>query len=457
MIDSIKRFLLINLLIAMTVASSLTMVGNYVLEHRDIQRHLDNRLQQSTRFVSETLSDKIEKSSIDDIQSSIAKTLKNSTDGKEDNNFLLQVFDKNNQLILHSPTAPEAPLTEKDNQLVKVTINNKHWQAYSAYNSDLQLRVITAEPDIFQKTLETHIIGDNLFVLLWIYPVLGLLIWFVVNRGFKHLKILSENLSNRETMDFSHIYLKKMPVELQPLVVELNKLFDRLQDAFERNKNFSSDAAHELRTPLAALKTQAQVALLANNDEERKRASEKLIYGVNRCTHIIQQLLTLSRLGHSEQLKDMKPLSLSSVASEIIAQLVPSAIKKNIEIELDAPEKKVMILGNEISVGILIQNLIDNAIRYTPDDGRVIAKIIDDSVHGEITFRVTDTGMGIPKELHRRVFQRFYRVLGTQTSGSGLGLSIVKHIAELHQAEIKLAKPDAHQGLQIDIIFPAIK
>lgn len=452
---SIKRFLLIHLLILMTIASSISMVGNYVLENRDIQKHLSVRLQQIAQFVSKTLDGKMDWRSILNTQNKISKMSQSVVEKNEVNDFMLQAWDKNNILILHSPGAPTIPLINKDNQLMKINLNGDLWQAYSIYNSNSKIRVIVAEPDIFQKTLEAHIIGDNFFVLLLVYPILGLLIWFVVNRSSRHLDLLSKNLSDRETTDFTHIRLQKIPSELQSLVVELNKLFDRLKEAFERNKNFSSDAAHELRTPLAALKTQAQVALLANNDEERKKASQKLVYGVNRCTHIIQQLLTLSRLGHSEQLKDMRLLDLSSVASEIIAQLVPGAIKKNIEIELDSPEKKSIIFGNEISIGILVQNLIDNAIRYTPENGRVIAKIIDDSVNKKIIFRVTDTGKGIPEELYGRVFERFYRVLGSSASGSGLGLSIVKKISELHGAEIKLRKPDTHHGLQIDIIFPA--
>lgn len=455
MITSIKHFLIINLLIAMTIVSSLSIVGYYILESHDIQRNINNRLQQITYLVSEAFESETKNLTSSPITNELSKT-KNSSP-IESNRFLLQIWNQKNQLIAHSRNAPKTPLADKDNQFVSVVINNESWRAYSVYNEHLQLRIIAAEPISFQKNLGIRIIWDNLFILLCIYPILGFLIWFVVNQGFKPLQVLSKYLSGRETTDFSHLPLEKMSTELQPLIIELNKLFDRLKDAFEKNKNFASDAAHELRTPLAALKTQAQVSLLATSTEEMKKASQKLIHGVNRCTHIIQQLLTLSRIGQSEQLNDMRTVNLSSVASEIIAQLAPNAIQKNIEIELDSPSEKLFILANEISLGILIQNLIDNAIRYTPQNGSVIAKIIRDAMNKKIIFRVTDTGPGIPEELHDRVFERFYRVLGTKTSGSGLGLSIVKQIADLHHAKIKLSAPEKHPGLQIDVIFPSLK
>jgi two-component system sensor histidine kinase QseC len=244
-----------------------------------------------------------------------------------------------------------------------------------------------------------------------------------------------------------------MPIEIKPLVDELNLLFRRLQEEFERNKRFASDAAHELRTPLAALRTQSQVVLLSQTQKERETALKNILLSVDRCTHIIHQLLTLSRMGQKAILDNIKPLSIYSITAETIAQLAPTALEKDIEIELKEPTQPTKINGNEIAINILIRNLVDNAIRYTPEKGGVTAEIIANT--HTVTLRICDTGPGIPLELRERVFERFYRILGTQTAGSGLGLAIVQQIADLHKAKIKLSTPSTGQGLQVDVIFPS--
>jgi two-component system sensor histidine kinase QseC len=242
-----------------------------------------------------------------------------------------------------------------------------------------------------------------------------------------------------------------MPTEIKPIVDELNKLFIRLQKAFDRNKRFAADAAHELRTPLAALKTQAQVALLAPTKEDSKKTIQKVIAGTDRCTHVVQQLLTLSRLGEEATLKDMQLLDLVPITTDMLAQLAPFALGKNIDIAFIEPSEHRKIVGSETALSILIRNLVDNAIRYTPEGGNVTVKIIN-APEG-VTLQVIDSGPGIPPELYAQVFERFYRVLGTETAGSGLGLPIVKQIAELHNAKIKLSAPESGTGLKIEVIF----
>jgi two-component system sensor histidine kinase QseC len=247
---------------------------------------------------------------------------------------------------------------------------------------------------------------------------------------------------------------KNIPLEIKPLVAELNQLFLRLKLAFDRNKRFAGDAAHELRTPLAALKTQAQVALKANDEEDRINALQKVVQSVDRSSHVVAQLLTLSRLSQEEELNDVGPLDLHKLATEIIAYLAPVAIEKNIEIEFASPPEAVIIKGNDIALGILIRNVVDNAIRYTPNNGQIQIQIITHPK--EVTLRIVDSGSGIPVELRERVFERFYRILGTQAQGSGLGLAIVSQIAELHHAKISLSTPANGKGLQFEITFPRI-
>lgn len=246
--------------------------------------------------------------------------------------------------------------------------------------------------------------------------------------------------------------MEEIPIEIKPLVAELNQLFTRLKLAFERNKRFAADAAHELRTPLAALKTHVQVALKADTDDDRNKALEKVLESVDRSSHVVAQLLTLSRLGEEEPLTDLRVFDLHKLATEIIAYLASHAIEKNIEIELAPPPQNPRMFGNDIAIGILIRNVVDNAIRYTPNNGAVKIQILEGE--NQVIFRVTDTGPGVPIDLRERIFERFYRILGTKASGSGLGLPIVKQITTLHRGTIHLSTPLNGIGLQLDVAFP---
>ncbi len=179
------------------------------------------------------------------------------------------------------------------------------------------------------------------------------------------------------------------------------------------------------------------MALKTKDDTERQNLLHNVILGVDRSTHIVQQLLTLSRLvPEASSIEDLTEVNLVKVTAETIAQIAPMAIEKNIDIELKAPDQPVNLMGNITALRILIRNLVDNAIRYTPQGGMVRVAVITEPQ--AIVLRVTDTGPGIPAELRSRVFERFYRVLGSTSSGSGLGLAIVQQIARLHQAEVKL-------------------
>jgi len=284
------------------------------------------------------------------------------------------------------------------------------------------------------------------------YPVFGILVWLIISLALRSVTRVTTEISNRASTFLEPVQLTEIPVEIKPLVAELNELFIRLKLAFERNKSFAADAAHELRTPLAALKTHAQVALKADNEADHNKALQKVIESVDRSSHVVAQLLTLSRLGEEERLTDIKPLDLHKLTTEMMAYLAPHALEKDIEIELAPAPSDSTIMGSDIALGILIRNIVDNAIRYTPSRGEVKVAIIE--TESQVIFRVTDTGSGIPAELRERVFERFYRILGTKASGSGLGLAIVNQIAKLHSAEISLSTPPNGNGLQFDVAFP---
>lgn len=448
MIRSIRYFLLISILLSITIASAINGVGNYLLDEHVIQPYLDRQLIRISILI-----DLLSKSNPENQQFKGAVTtyLHNIRSSSHDR-FIFQIWDKNGSLVLASDDKSFISLKNTKLGFSDKEIAGDDWRVYTAYDPNLQTRIVVAELYDLRRELADDIARSNANILLITYPLFGLVVWFIISFALKSITRVTTEISNRASTFLEPVQLSEIPTEIKPLVAELNQLFIRLKLAFDRNKRFSADAAHELRTPLAALKTNLQVALKATDAWERDKALDKVLICVDRSSHIVTQLLTLSRLGEEEPLLDVKPVDLHKLAIEIIAYLAPHAIEKNIEIELLSPPPSSMVLGNDISLGILIRNIVDNAIRYTPENGDVIVKIIEKE--NEVIFRVTDTGPGIPPALRERVFERFYRILGTKASGSGLGLAIVLQISALHRARVSLGTPQNGTGLQFDVAFP---
>jgi len=304
--------------------------------------------------------------------------------------------------------------------------------------------------------------------LLLALPVLAILIWIVIGRGIRPLTRVADEVANRAPQHLDPLDTHAVPQEIMPLVNSLNVLFARLQQAFEHERRFTADAAHELRTPLAALKTQAQVALNASIPEQQHNALLNVVTGVDRATHLVEQMLTLARLEPRTFLESHKNnisaveiqhadiQNLHKLAAHSLAEIAQTAFEKNIELSLDemAEGSTAQVMGNADMLGILLRNLIDNAIRYTPPNGEVKVHIHTDNQ--QVILQVSDTGVGIPQAERTRVLERFYRVLGNQESGSGLGLSIVMRIAELHGATVSLDDAENNRGLKVTVRFPAV-
>lgn len=462
---SIRKFLLVNLLLAITITTTLTAIGNYYLDQKDIQEHLDTLMAITTMSSQALLGNDIHKRPLHKIQENLDEIpqkienyfqyrfLNSGTPLSYINKFNFQVWSDSGRLLLHSPLAPPIPLsTDKDGFSDKL-IDGQDWRIFTSYNPKAGIRTVVAERYNTRNELGHRIAQDDLYIMLLTFPLSGLLIWIIIGKGLDSLDAVAQEVANRAPNQLEPLDVSGMPDEIKPVIDELNKLFNRLQQAFQREKRFAADAAHELKTPLAALKAHAQVALRTNDLEERQKALGKLIEGVDRSTHIVQQLLTMSRLvPETTLINDVGKVNLAKLAVDIIAILAPSAIEKHIDIALDCKRKQVNISGNYTALSILTRNLVDNAIRYTPEGGTVTVKI--EQLEENVILSVIDNGPGIPKELRARVFERFFRVLGNKSPGSGLGLAIVSQIAELHLAKVRLNTPASGKGLQIDIIFP---
>lgn len=441
---SIRKFLLLNLLISISVILILTAIGNFLLSNYDIDYHLDSQLRQTTQLIHTLF---IKQAISTNKASRVTQELKTSHNFS---GYEYRIWNKKGRLLMSSPNSPNlTPLSAAGISSIKV--DDENWRTYTIIDKQHNVMTTVAESLNTRNELDQRIAWDNIIILICTYPILGMLIWLIVGHALNSLKNLTHHLAQRSATELSPINVEEVPSEIKPLADALNQLFTRLNEAFERNKRFPGDAAHELRTPLAALKTQAQVALRSADDKERQHGIEKVIMGADRCTHIVQQLLALSRFGSETILNDMHYTDLGKVATEVTAQLVPLALEKNIEIEFHEPKGIVEIYGNDTALSILIRNLIDNAIRYTPKNGEINVYVAHEKNH--VLLKVVDDGPGIPPELRTRVFERFYRLLGTKTPGSGLGLAIVQQIAELHHAKVKLQTPQSGKGLAATVTF----
>ena len=457
---SIRRFLLVNILLSITFTSSLTAIGNYYLDQKDIESHLDAFLKQASYSMQALLSVDLKEQQIIAMQQALKQsslkyynqTLANKHLGEK---FQFQVWDEQGHLLLHSTNAPQEPLSNGHNGFSYAKIQNVQWRVYTNYDNKTGLSVIIAEHNEDRESLISLIAQDDFYIMLVTYPLLGLLIWFIVGRALSSIKRVAKAVSERAPNYLEPVNLHTVPIEIKGLVNEVNHLLLRLHQGLEREKRFAADAAHELRTPLAALKAQSQFALQAMDEEELSNALKKVIKGVDRSTHIVEQLLTLSRLTpETNTLQEKSQINLKYIITEELALLAPLAIKKRIELSLEAPDPNYPIMGNAAAITILVKNLIDNAIRYTPTKNYIHVQLEQD--RHNITLTVIDSGPGIPAKLHSRVFERFYRILGTKVHGSGLGLAIVRQIADLHHAQVKLGTAKKLKGLEVNIVFPKV-
>lgn len=448
MIKSIRYFLLISLMLSITIASAINGIGNYLLDEQVIQPYLDSQLIRISSLInilhqSSTMDNNLR-------ENIIAYVDKNQPLAKQ--KFIFQVWNDKGDLLLHSSNYTNILLKDAPAGFSNREIHGNDWRVYSEIDKKTNVKIVVGELYNLRRELADDIAKSNANILLITFPVFAFLVWFIIRIALRSVTRVTTEISNRASTFLEPVQLTEIPIEIKPLVAELNQLFIRLKLAFERNKRFAADAAHELRTPLAALKTHAQVALKSDTDTDRTKALQKVIENVDRSSHVVAQLLTLSRLGEEEALTDIKPIDLHKLATEIIAYLAPHALEKNIEIELAPPPPEPIVLGDDTALGILIRNIVDNAIRYTPHNGEV--KVTISQTRSQVILNVTDTGSGIPLELRDRVFERFYRILGTKASGSGLGLAIVSQIATLHHATIHLATPPSGVGLQFEVAFP---
>jgi two-component system OmpR family sensor kinase len=284
-------------------------------------------------------------------------------------------------------------------------------------------------------------------------PILMLVVWWVVSGSLEPVARVRKQVASRQADDLSAVSEAGLPDEVRPLVQELNLLFGRVRTAFDAQQHFVADAAHELRTPLAALKLQVQSLERSDSPDAKRVAVARLTAGIERATRLVEQLLVLARQEASAAGgAPRQQVDIAVAARRAVAELASVAAAKQIDIGLQRADS-AEVEGQPDALMILLRNLVDNAIKYTPEGGTVDVSVVAEA--GSVTVTVEDSGPGIPPAERERVFDRFYRVPGSDVKGSGLGLAIIKSIAERHGATLALGESTRLGGLEATVNFPA--
>lgn len=300
------------------------------------------------------------------------------------------------------------------------------------------------------RTAIAESIAAHLMHPLWVaVPLLAALIWGSVAWGLGPLRKLTDEVASRDPQNLEPLAVAG-PAETQPLVTALGGLLSRVGDLLENERRFTADAAHELRTPLAVIRTHAQVALAATDEAERRQALAGVVGGTERAAHLVDQLLFLARLEAALNFEDT---DLAALAAAVVAEYSIRAEAKGIDLGLE-PQAAGMIRGNPHLLSVLLRNLVDNAIRYGKPGGKVDVSV--GSRDGQVVLEVADNGPGIPADLRDAPFGRFRRGLGTGEEGSGLGLSIVAAVAARHLAAITIESGQGKSGVTARVAFPAL-
>jgi len=460
---SIRRRLIIILLGIVTLTGSLTVLFSYKDAQHEVGELFDAQLAQSSRVLDALI---IYEVSLSNISSVEFKKIQNTIDritvlngdlfreGIEyERKIAFQMWDVKNNLILHSASAPTTPLSIDSVKLNKSgyfnsIIDGKQWRVFSTTTEDKKYIMQVGEQyeirNELTREISVQLVKSSLFSL----PILALLIWVAIRKGLSPLARVANEVTKRNKENFDAISLNDIPLEIKPIIYSINNLLSRLKIAFECEQRFTDDAAHELRTPLAALKTQAQVALAAGNNNEKNHALEKITQGVDRASHLVDQMLVIARLEKSSV--NRESINLYEYIDELTGQFDSVIMGKKLKFYL-CGDKNTKVINDISSLTILLNNLLDNAVRYASVSSDITICVSNENDKVQLT--IENYGDCISSEDIDRVFDRFYRVPGSSSTGCGLGLAISKQVAEMQGITLSLVNNEEHSGVIAILIW----
>lgn len=465
---SLRNFLLLSILLTMLVMGGVTIFSSYRASVHEVEELFDAQLSRSARLMLgvvlaekslgtvEAFYDSVE---ANDLKLSDKQQLIEEEIYRQGHLYELklayQVWDSYGNLILRSANAPIRPMSDLQPGYTSREINGEQWRTFSVWDSNLDFQVITAERGDVRSELVDKITLQLTLPFVLLVPLMAAVVWYFIGYGLRPLERVAAEIGHRQDAHMGNrmgdrlqpLQVETVPTEIQPLVDELNRLFDSLRSSFEKERNFTSDAAHELRTPLAALKTHLEVLQSTTDDVIRQKALASISQGVERAGHLVEQLLGLARLDPEAIRETQQPeaLDLQALCVEVMADIYPLSNEKQQQISLQSDEG-LMMKGYRFALESMLRNLLENSIRYTPEGGEIKLILCKSGMGLEI--QLHDSGPGIPQDQREQVLGRFRKVSGQASRhGSGIGLSIVKRVAELHQMQLALLQSTELGGL----------
>ncbi len=437
---SLRRRLLALLLGGVAAAWVVTMALSYADAHHEVDQLFDAQLAQ----VGQTLL------ALAGVEGATAPDSSGALAHKYQRHLRFQIWHADGRLLMRSANAPETPLTTVDG-FSEVQDDHGHWRYFRQWNASRSLQVQVAEDHYIRDDLIEHIAWRLLLPALFGLPLIGFWVWLATRQGLSPLNDIARQIAARAPQQLQPVTPPKAPEEIRALLDALNALFDRVAVAMHSERRFTADAAHELRTPLAALQAQLQVAQRAQEPAERERALAQLQLGLSRAGHLVDQMLLLARLDPESGLPDPQLVDLAELAERVCADFGALILERNPDFELETAPGCI-VTGQAEWLQVLIRNLLDNAIHHGRPQGRIRMRVAP--TDSGIVLAVCDDGPGIPPTQREAALRRFHRLAPGKGKGSGLGLAIVARIAELHGALLTLDDGDHGQGLCARVTWP---
>jgi len=430
---SIKVFLVTGILATLILFNFIAALQGYQSSMEEADRLFDNQMLDLARLVS----------SLDFSRPDVDAL-------RLGNNLTFQVWQDGN-LVAASNNSPDAPIVNFTPGFDYANFDGYRWRTFTRFDSHSNRWVVVAERTDLRFILAENVVIESVIPLLLGIPLAGLFIWIIVSHGLRPLAELSAELKKKRANDLSEVLMANSRIELEQTIASVNAFISRLAKAMEREKRFSADAAHELRTPISALKV--QLHNLRSDLEPDNESFRQLELGVERMQHIIEQLLALYRTSPEQFAANSSQLDLYAITQQQIAFHYPAFERKQQLVELEG--EAAFITGDRFALEIMLSNLLNNANKYTQEGGRINVRV--EESRDEICLTVEDNGPGIPHQDRKNVFDRFYRIdrgdAGNAAPGCGLGLTIVGHITELHNAYVTLEDSSLASGCAFKVHF----
>lgn len=443
---SLRARLLIMLLAATSIVWLIAAWWSYHDARHEAEELLDAQLAQSARLLlAQTLNKPVEKGG--DEFHALDSPDKSGLHPYEQK-LQFRIYSADGDILLSSSKPPPL-LTPGASGYFDLAEGKTGWRVLVTSDTESRLQVEVAQSLSIRDELARYIALRMAMPLLVALPLLGVLIYLLVGRALRPLVGLADTVSIRTVSNLSPLRTDYLPHEVLPLVQSLNTLLGRLGRAIDSERRFTADAAHELRTPLAAIQMQAQVALASAADDSRRHALGQVVAGTQRATRLMEQLLRLARLDPLVGLADAQPIDLNALASQVVGDLRASTGSGRINWHTGDP---AVVQGDADLLAVALRNLLDNALRYAPDGSPVDLAVRHDA--NTLCLEVVDNGPGVPEAELANLTERFYRGRNVTQDGSGLGLAIVQRIAELHGATLKFENQPP-RGLRATLCWPA--